>query len=394
MITLGRGGSRASDYITLAPKPKPPATPKPPAAPKPPAVSPVMRTASARTPVAATDSTGATIDGAYIENGQTYFGNGTRIGEGTTVIDDSGREWVKGPGSGGGTLTGNNFGIDWEDEYNTGGGTGGTANDYYDNLLTEQQKAAQARIDAALDANNAYIPKINQQSDKRLQDAYISKEMNRVNLPQQLSALGYSGGATETSLTGEKTRYENSRNSIEQDRGDALSNIYANAAQIEATGNADLADVAAQYYQNLIAKQQQDEATAQSNYRWQTEFGADQTQTAYENQIKMAQYKASLGDYSGLQSLGIKTSSMNDYDGSTPTRKASSSSSSSSYGTANTSSGNYNTVLTNVKRALGGSNAGSSAAWDQAVNYIQNSLRQRTITEYEAQQMLSQLGLD
>jgi hypothetical protein len=291
----------------------------------------------------------------------------------------------------------------WEDSYSlggsdmggvSGGGTGGTANDYYDNLLTEQQKAAQARIDAALDANNAYIPKINQQSDKRLQDAYISKEMNRVNLPQQLSALGYSGGATETSLTGEKTRYENSRNSIEQDRGDALSNIYANAAQIEATGNADLADAGATYYQNLINKRMQDESNARSDSRWQTEFDADQTQTAYENRLALAQYRAELGDYSGLQSLGINTSALNDYDGSTPTRKTSSSSSSSSYGTANTSSGNYNTVLTNVKRALGGSNAGSSAAWDQAVNYIQNSLRQGTITEYEAQQMLSQLGLD
>src|SRR5690606_5895053 len=73
--------------------------------------------------------------------------------------------------------------------------------------------------------------------------------------------------------------------------------------------------------------------------------------------------------------------------------KSSSGSQSTSTRDSNTS-GNYNVVLNNVKRALGGSNAGSQVAWDQAINYIQNSLRSRMITEYEAQQMINQLGLN
>jgi hypothetical protein len=383
MITLGRGGSRASDYITLAPKPKPPATPKQPAAPKPPAVSPVMRTASARTPVAATDSTGATIDGAYIENGQTYFGNGTRIGEGTTVIDDSGREWVKGPGSGGGTLTGNNFGIDWEDEYNTGGGTGGTANDYYDNLLTEQQKAAQARIDAALDANNAYIQQVNQRSDQSLQNAYILREQSKVNAPQALSAMGIQGGAAESSLLGINTGYENTRNEVEQNRQNSLNEIYQNEQQIRATGDATKAEAAASYYQNLITAQQQAEAAQQAQSNWEAGYELDVKK--YEDAAAAAQWQRDyeekiyndrlLADKQKVSAVGGTVTPI------APTKDQN-------------ISGNYNVVLNNVKRGLGGSNAGSSKSWDAVINYIQNSVKQNMITEYEARQMISQLGLE
>jgi hypothetical protein len=141
-----------------------------------------------------------------------------------------------------------------------------TANDYYADLLANQEEAARIRTQAALEANNAYIPEINAYNDKRLQDAYISKELNRVNLPQQLSSLGYSGGATETSMLGAMTDYENRRGTIEQDRNDAVGKIRQNAAQIEATGNADLADMSAQYYQNMITKAQRDEATAKGDY--------------------------------------------------------------------------------------------------------------------------------
>jgi hypothetical protein len=351
MTTLGRGGSRPGEnYWKPKPKPAPAPAPKPKPAPAPTAAP--TNTPPARTPI-------ETEQPAWLG------------GEGAT-----------GPGAGGGG----------------GGGGGSTANDYYGNLLTEQQKAAQERMQAALDANNAYIPQVNKYADKRLQDAYISKELNRVNLPQQLSALGYSGGPTETSMLGAMTGYENRRGAIEQDRSDAVGKIRQNAAQIEATGNADLADAASNYYQNMIAKAQRDEENALSQSRWQTEFSAGQQSEAYQNQLDMAKLKASYGDYSGLQALGISVNALNDGNGSTPSTRAytARNTGGTSARTANTpaASGNYNTVLMNVKRALGGSNAGSSAAWDQAVNYIQNSLRNRIITESEAQRMLGDLGLN
>ena len=37
-------------------------------------------------------------------------------------------------------------------------------------------------------------------------------------------------------------------------------------------------------------------------------------------------------------------------------------------------------MLTNVKRALGGSNGASTVSWNAAINYIQNSLKSGMIT--------------
>jgi hypothetical protein len=223
-----------------------------------------------------------------------------------------------------------------------GGGIDTTANDFYADQLAAQEEAARIRKEAALAANNAYIPQVNTYADKRLQDAYISKELNRVNLPQQLSALGYSGGATETSMMDAQAGYENRRNSIEEDRGRALGDIRQNAAQIEATGNADLADMSAQYYQNMIAKAQRDGENALSQSRWQTEFNSDQQSEAYQNQLDMAKLKASYGDYSGLQALGISVNALNDANGSTPSTKA------YSARTASSGSANYETGTQNV----------------------------------------------
>jgi hypothetical protein len=271
-----------------------------------------------------------------------------------------------------------------------------TPNDYYADLLANQEEAARIRTQGARDANMANVGKVNAYSDRALQNAYISKELNRVNMPQQLSALGYSGGATETSMTGAMTDYENRRGTIEQDRADALNDIYENDAQILATGNAELADLGTQYYQNLIEKQTRDEANALSQSRWQTEFNADQASEAYQNKLDLAKIKASYGDYSGLQALGISVNALNNDNGSTPATKAYTARAKTATASASspTSSGNYNTVLNNVKRALGGSNAGSQASWNAAINYIQNELNKGTLTEYEAQQMLGQLGLN
>jgi hypothetical protein len=312
------------------------------------------------------------IEGTYSITGETLpDGSPTWLGNGTSD-------------------TGNGAGIPNTSTTDT------TPNDYYADLLAKQEEEARIRTQGARDANMANVGKVNTYSDRALQNAYISKELNRVNMPQQLSALGYSGGATETSMMGAQTDYENRRGTIEQDRADALNDIYENDAQILATGNAELADLGTQYYQNLIEKQTRDEANALSQSRWQTEFDADQASEAYQNKLDLAKIKASYGDYSGLQALGISVNSLNNDNGSTPATKAYTARAKTATASASspTSSGNYNTVLNNVKRALGGSNAGSQASWNAAINYIQNELNKGTLTEYEAQQMLGQLGLN
>jgi hypothetical protein len=271
-----------------------------------------------RTPAAAYDRTGAIIPGAYIENGRTYFGNGTPISKGTKVVDDSGREWVKTSG-GGGELTGVNYGIDWGEDYDIGNRTIGktgaiTASDYYEKVLEEQQRAIQERINSAVDANNAYIPQINQRSDQALQNAYIAREQARVRAPQALNAMGYTGGPTETRLMGMEADYQNRRGTIEQDRQTALTGIQQNEAQIRSTGDATLSEAAQSYYNNLVTAAQRAEQQAQDQANWESEFALQeqqysdaaaqqQWQNTYDEKLYELQ-RASAGKTSGVKTYG------------------------------------------------------------------------------------------
>ena len=351
----------------------------------------------ARTPVYAYDKTGKPIQGAYIENGRTYFGNGTPISVGTRVVDSSGREWVKTSG-GGGELTGVNYGINPRSSGSRKiGNTGAiTASDYYTKALEEQQRAIQERINAAVEANNAYIPQIQQQARQALQNAYIAREQARVRTPQALNALGYTGGAAESTLLGLDTNYQNARTQIEQERSRALEGIRQNEAQIRATGDATLAEAAA-----LEA-----ERRAQDQANWEAEFALRQKQyedaaaqqawkNAYEERL-LALKLADAGKSSGSGSKtygGMTVSQINDLVQSGVMSEDEARALLGFAVVAPTSSGNYNTVWANVQRALGGSNAGSQRAFDAAINYIQQSLRSGMITENEALQMLGRLNL-
>jgi len=278
----------------------------------------------ARTPVYAYDKTGKAISGAYIENGRTYFGNGTPISKGTKVVDNSGREWVK--TKTGGELTGVNYGVGKGNTRNSGGRSIGstgaiTASDYYTKALEEQQRAIQERINAAVEANNAYIPQIQQQSRQALQNAYIANQQARVRTPQALNALGYTGGAAESTLLGLDTNYQNARTQIEQERSRALEGIRQNEAQIRATGDATLSEAAASYYDKLVAAALEAERQAQDQANWEAEFALQQKQyedaaaqqawqNAYEERLlalKLADAGKSSGStYGGVTEEQIK----------------------------------------------------------------------------------------
>jgi hypothetical protein len=159
------------------------------------------------------------------------------------------------------------------------GSTGAiTASDYYTKALEEQQRAIQQRIDAAVQANNAYIPQINQQSKQALQNAYIANQQARMRAPQALNALGMTGGASESSLLGLDTNYQNARTQIEQERSRALEGIRQNEAQIRATGDATLSEAAASYYDKLVAAALEAERQAQDQANWEAEFALQQKQ--------------------------------------------------------------------------------------------------------------------
>lgn len=84
-------------------------------------------------------------------------------------------------------------------------------------LLAQNEAAKKQRetvLNATLDTNN-------QAADKSLREAYIAYMLGKRNMPQELKAMGISGGATETTLADANNTYMNNRFGIEDGRNNA-----------------------------------------------------------------------------------------------------------------------------------------------------------------------------
>jgi len=126
-------------------------------------------------------------------------------------------------------------------------------NDYSD-YLAQMRAAAQSAYDRGMNAlNNAYNEQLNSlnsnlsetkntlldqynRSKKGIMDdaanslrqAYINKMLSQKNLAQQMSALGLSGGATESTLANMANNYGNARSAINTTQNNNLYNLEGN----------------------------------------------------------------------------------------------------------------------------------------------------------------------
>ena len=96
---------------------------------------------------------------------------------------------------------------------------------------------------------------MNDDAKKSLREAYINYMLNKKNLNQGLSAMGVSGGATESSMANMYNNYGNSRNGINQtladNLADLLNNYQNNVASANQTYNSQYADAMNNYVNNL-----------------------------------------------------------------------------------------------------------------------------------------------
>lgn len=144
--------------------------------------------------------------GVYVPASQTYNAmlNAGVLGDITPVASGDGG----GKGSGNGS-TGVSGGV--YDVY-------ARAVDEQNRLLKEQRDLAERQRRASMEAT---ITANNMAADKSLKEAYIANMLAKKNLPQQLKALGISGGASETTLADIENTYMNNRFGIEDGRNDA-----------------------------------------------------------------------------------------------------------------------------------------------------------------------------
>ena len=191
-----------------------------------------------------------------------------------------------------------------------------------------------AQLEGLLAQLTAQEGEINKSYGTSAHQAYIESELAKRNMPKILSAMGMSGGMSETAAMKQQLNYENNRNSINSERASALNDIDTARTQaqsendyktimaqidnyqrtIDAYNNkiSELSGVTSQYNQRALDYQLQQDENLQRNKTqqqqaymqamdWENQYKAQQGAKAREEEYNAAQWAyESTGDRSLL----------------------------------------------------------------------------------------------
>ncbi len=122
----------------------------------------------------------------------------------------------------------------------------GSVNSAYNqkrNLLNQNYNSS---VNSLRNQYNNSANELQNDAAKSLKEAYINKMLTQKTLGQQLSAQGFSGGATESTMAGLHNNYGNARNNINTTLNDNLTSLnntlQNNLATLEQNYNSALAD--------------------------------------------------------------------------------------------------------------------------------------------------------
>ena len=276
--------------------------------------------------------------------------------------------------------------------------------------IREQQRIAnQMAVNSGVERLQNQLKTTNQGFDEAGRQAYIQATQAEYALPNQLSAMGYTGGLSETEAARSRANYQNQMANIEQQRVNAQNEVYAainnlrnTADQRTAEQNAELAreyanrlmelelegkkyaeqkeaqdlanwqNIAGDLYYNdytaeiqrlqadnadgkndakiayLMSKRQQKLNKMEDEEKEQAELDRKSTQQEYENALSLAK----LGVFEPLQALGYDTTNLQKQWNA-----------------------DYNKTIASTKTGSGGSRSGSAKAnqtYQQVLNAIQD----------------------
>ena len=194
-----------------------------------------------------TDKDGSSKVG-YIQDGSSYYANGTSIKPGSSVVDSTGKTWTKGDNSIDAYLSQNGVNANERYEPNFGDMGDELAYNPYEEAYRESQKRleemeAQIReqnklaVEQGTNRLNAQKSNISQAADENARQAYVQYMQSQKALPQQLASQGVSGGATETANLGLQTAYQNNVNAINQNKANRLQEIDNAIVDLQNTGD-------------------------------------------------------------------------------------------------------------------------------------------------------------
>ena len=196
----------------------------------------------------------------------------------------------------------------------------------YNEMAERLEEQRMAMLDAALAENAAAQEKANGNFDELARQAYILKRQNESALPQQLAALGISGGGSESANLELAANYENNLASNEQARQQMLKDYSLQALQARRQADSDISGFYADAKQQALNAWQSDAANRNSWNQWAAnykqglrEYSDSMNSQTYQENLASKQYADTLrqqqidlalqmGDYKKLAAMGYDIS--------------------------------------------------------------------------------------
>ena len=175
----------------------------------------------------------------------------------------------------------------------------GQMGQWYDDIAAQQEAAQQAAVDQAVNQLTGQKTGIEQSYDDLYRQLYLDRRRAEKNLPQQLAAMGITGGMAEGTALGIQTSYTDALRQGEQQKLSTLNDIDQAIADARLTGDIGIAQQAAQLamdklatYGSLIAQMQN-----QQNYYNDYLFNKEQADIANNFQQQYLDRQALMDQY-------------------------------------------------------------------------------------------------
>lgn len=197
-------------------------------------------------------------------------------------------------------------------------------NSTYDQVAADQAAANQAAVEQAVNSLTSQKSDIEQSYDDLYRQLYLDRRRAEKNLPQQLAAMGISGGLTESTALGLQTDYTDALRQGEQEKLSTLNSLDQAISDAKLTGDIESAQSAAQLaldrlnsYGSILSQMQEQQNLAnQMAYQQQQDQIAYNRQSmldqlsrddvSYDRKLQIAQYLyENTGDASGFRALGL-----------------------------------------------------------------------------------------
>lgn len=196
----------------------------------------------------------------------------------------------------------------------------------YNDMAASLESQRKALLELTLAQNQAAQDIADQEFDDIARQAYILRRQQEVALPQQLAALGISGGGSETANLQLATNYQNNLNQNEQARQQMLKDYALQALQAQTQANSDISGYYADAQQQAMNAWQNEMANKNSWNQWAAGFQQQLNEyqnslnqqtyneilanRQYQNELQQQQLNLALqmGDYKKLAALGYDSS--------------------------------------------------------------------------------------